>query len=111
MNWQDANGARTRHDIDSQWALISAGNGKEDLTFIQQVVDAWRGGDDSKGDWKLGEWLVGDSSMTKPSPLLALWQETFQQPIIPYSMAERLDQLPHAFEALAPWIERHKKRP
>ena len=43
------------------------------------------------------------------SPISRHWSEIIKLPYIPYDMDERKSLLAHAFEELAPYIERHQE--
>jgi molecular chaperone HtpG len=97
---------RQFQQIGDEWSLLSVGQCGEDYRYQEKLSAAAQAAGGDQLDWILGEWFFNDrEANVQPSPLMKLWIETIQQPLIPYAIEERHRQLGHAFRALAPYIE------
>jgi hypothetical protein len=93
-----------------RWMLIKKGNPPEtrfDLDFLEglSIPDMSSGLIPMAAEWFLAE----NQENGEPEGLAYYWKEIIREPVIPYDLEERRTKLAHAYEVLAPYIEKLEK--
>ncbi len=95
-----------REEFHHGWQIVAAGNCPSDTMYEERMIEACANSNVPKTAWLFGQWFLDPhKSGLPPSRLQKLWIEIIGQPLIPYDMDQRREQLKHAFERLKPYIE------
>ena len=74
-------------------------------------AEAHRDAEDGSGGDAVGLWRLNtgwSAEVGEETVVARMWRDIIREPVIPYSVTARKSKLAHAFQTLAPHVERHE---